>query len=225
MIHVTPAAKPPDFDKTVREPGLSAISELIGKGPLIKRRGPKRKQFVIKKKKVTKPEDIPPDAFPTYWTNALPELLESYDRICGYVCVYIERVTGAASVDHMIAKSLAWDRVYEWDNYRLACSLMNSHKNDARDVLDPFEVEDGWFQLELVGYQLVPAPGLDAGLVDRIKETINRLKLNRKDCRDLREEYAADYESGEISFSYLGRRAPLVAAELKRQGQLRAEDR
>ena len=56
----------------------------------------------------------------------------------------------------MVAKSMRWDQVYEWANYRLACSLMNARKDAIASVLDPFEIEDGWFALELVG---VPGRG------------------------------------------------------------------
>src|SRR5690349_9749763 len=43
VIPVTGAAEPPTFDAVVRQPGLSAIAELVGESPLLKRRGPRRK--------------------------------------------------------------------------------------------------------------------------------------------------------------------------------------
>ena len=50
----------------------------------------------------------------------------------------------------MVARSMRWDQVYEWRNYRLACSLMNARKGAVASVLDPFEIEDGWFAIEFV---------------------------------------------------------------------------
>ena len=73
--------------------------------------------------------------------------MKAYKADLPYIACYIEPVTGMPTVDHMIPKSQRWDKVYEWSNYRLACSLMNSRKNDVPHVLDPFEVETGWFEL------------------------------------------------------------------------------
>lgn len=146
----------------------------------------------------------------------MPELLEAYGRVCAYMSFYIERVTGAASVDHMLPKSLNWQEVYEWRNYRLACSLMNSRKNDYQDVLDPFEIDNGWFRLELVGYQVVPAPDLPPDINERVQATIDRLRLNDYECLKLREEYAEEYSRGDISQAHLRRRAPFLAREINR---------
>ena len=148
MIHVDLASEPPDFDSKVRQPGLSAIAEMVGEPPLIRRPGPRRTKIADRR------EDLHSSAFPDFWTKASDDLLKSYRRVCAYACCYIERVTGAATVDHMVPKSKKWDQVYEWANYRLACSLMNSRKNDVPHVLDPFEVKTGWFELELVAFQV-----------------------------------------------------------------------
>ena len=155
----------------------------------------------------------------------LPELLTRYERICSYLCLYIPRGTGAPSVDHMIAKSMRWDHVYEWRNYRLACSLMNSRKHALASVLDPFEIEDRWFALELVEFQVVPGEALPLDLVGAAEVTIERLRLNDMECCNARLEFAEDYLNGEIRIDYLTRHAPFVAGELRRQGRLREEDR
>lgn len=211
MIRVEPAAEPATFDEKVRKPGLRALAEMVGESGLPKRRGRSRKVVA------TAREDITADAFPAIWTEALPELLDAYGRICSYMGFYIERVTGAASVDHMLPKSLDWREVYEWRNYRLACSKMNSRKNDYRDVLDPFEIEDDWFRMELVSYQVIPAAGLAEDIHQQVVDTIERLKLNDYDCLQLREEYAMAFEQGDITLDYLRRRAPFLAREIAAQ--------
>jgi hypothetical protein len=218
MIHVTPAPEPASFDRKVRRPGLSAIAELVGEPLTVRRSGPRRKKIAERR------EDIPAACFPTYWTEALQDLLAAYHRVCAYVCVYIERVTGASSVDHMIPKSSSWDKVYEWSNYRLVCSLMNSRKLEAQDALDPFEVQHGWFELDLTGFQVRPADDLNQATRQRVLDTIHRLKLNDADCRGLREEYATNYWERHIDLDYLSKRAPFVAMELRRQGKLRDGD-
>ena len=211
MIRVESAPEPVDFDSKVRQPGLRAIAEMTGTPALPRRRG--RPREVI----AASPDEIPADKFPAYWTEALPELLEGYSRVCAYMSFYIERVTGAASVDHMLPKSVDWREIYEWHNYRLACSLMNSRKNAYRDVLDPFEIDDGWFRLELVGYQVIPAPDLPADIHEKVEATIERLKLNDYECLKLREEYAEEFYRGDISQAGLHRRAPFLAREIERQ--------
>ena len=210
MIRVVLAEEPADFDAKVRKPGLRAIAEMVGEPNLSKRRG--RKRDVVANSR----DAIPADKFPAYWTEALPELLEAYGRVCAYMSFYIERMTGAASVDHMLPKSLEWQVVYEWHNYRLACSLMNSRKNNYRNVLDPFEVEDGWFRIELVGYQVIPAPQLPANIEAQVQATIDRLQLNDYECRKLREDYVNYFNQGDISLNHLRQRAPFLAREIER---------
>ena len=125
----------------------------------------------------------------------------------------------------MIAKSLHWDQVYEWHNYRLACSLMNARKGSIGSVLDPFEIEEGWFALELVEFQVVPGEALPPDVLTGVEATIERLRLNDLECCKARSEFAEDYWQGDISLDYLTRHAPFVERELRRQGRLRAEDR
>lgn len=216
MIRVAQVDQPATFDKRVRTPGLRAIAEMVGERP--PRTAGKRHSKVASRR-----EDIPGDKFPPYWTEALDDLMAAYSRICAYSCFAIHPVTGAASADHFAAKSRAWDRVYEWDNYRLACSRLNARKKDFTGLLDPFEVTDGWFQLELVGFQVIPNPGLDGPTRDRIRHTIVTLGLD--DFRGERETDAENYWSREVSLKILSQESPFVAKELRRQGRLNAGDR
>lgn len=218
MIRVQLAAEPPTFDASVRQRGLDAIRERVGEAPLKKRPGPKLDKVASSR------DAIPADKFPPFWRDALEDMLVAYKRLCAYTCLYIERVTGGATVDHMLPKSTHWDQVYEWRNYRLACGLMNGRKNDARDVLDPFEIEDGWFALELDDCQVISGPGLDDATKARVEATIARLRLNDLDCLRARQEYVFAYLEGEIPLRYLERRSPFIARELRRQGRLREGD-
>ena len=199
MIRVVPAAEPAQFDERVRQPGLASIAGLAAK--------------------VGSKEAISPSQFKPYWRRVTDDLLASYNRTCAYLSMYIPKGVGTPSVDHMVAKSKAWDQVYEWSNYRLACLLMNARKGVA-DVLDPFEVGNGWFALELVEFQVVPGHGLPADVHARVVETIATLHLSDGVCCEARAEYAREYWAGEISLSHLRRHAPFVAQELARQGRL-----
>jgi hypothetical protein len=219
VIRVERAPEPADFHEKVRRPGLDAIAELVGETPLRKRPGPKRVKVA------DLPAAIPATAFPEFWREALPDLLIAYRRICAYSCLYIEELTGNASIDHLVPKSHSWELVYEWSNYRLASGRLNGWKADVSTILDPFEIEDGWFQLELYGYQVLPAPDLDAELIAKIDHTIAALRLNHPECLRVRERYVDCYRNADNSLRYVEARAPFVARELRRQGQLRDGDR
>ena len=205
MMRVIPAPEPGTFDVRVRQPGLRALDRMV-------------RELGVQK------SEIPSSKFPDYWRRSLDDLLAAYNRICSYLCLYIARGTGARSVDHMVPNSTAWDQAYEWGNYRLACSLMNSRKGDAASVLDPFDVEDGWFVLELVAFQVLPADGLAAATAAAVEDTIERLRLNDEECCGAREEYAEEYWRENVTLDYVTRRAPFVANELRRQNGLRAAD-
>lgn len=217
MIPVSCATEPATFDSKVRQPGLSAIDELVGRTPRKRRPGPKRPAAA------TRESDIPADRFPSFWREALPEMLDAYSRRCAFLALRIPHATGNPTVDHMLPKSRARQDVYEWKNYRLCAALINTHKSDLTGVIDPFSCRDGWFALELVAFQVVrgsSAPKSHAAAID------NTLPLlNLPDCCRARGTYVTEYEDGHIDVDYLERNAPFVASELRRQGRLRSTDR
>jgi len=215
VIGVRLAAEPATFEGAVRAPGLRAIAEMVGETPP-RQAGRRHKKIADRR------QDIPPDKFPPYWTESLDDLMSLYNRVCAYSCFRIHPVTGSRSVDHFAAKSRRWDRVYEWNNYRLACSLLNARKNEFDDVLDPIQVDDGWFQLELVGFQIVPNPQLHTITREVIQKTTDRLGLD--EFREARAEDAERYWGREISLFILTEESPFVAKELRRQGRLNVGD-
>jgi hypothetical protein len=154
---------------------------------------------------------------PDYWTDCLDDLCVSYGRICAYVCIYIERVTGNPSVEHFAPKSLHLNLAYEWDNYRLVCGLMNARKSNLEDVLDPFTLKSITFQIDFLNGEMFPNPKLEASKRSSAQKTIDRLMLNDADCCDVRLAYHDDYAAGDISKAQLKRRAPFVYLEMKRQ--------
>ena len=212
------APAPPDFDARVRKPGLDAIAELVGETPTTRRRGRKRKKVAETR------DQIPAEYLPPLWRDVLPEMLKSYNRLCAYLALYIEHATGSPSVDHVVPKSKAWDKVYEWSNYRLACVLVNSKKNNFDIVLDPFEIEDGFFALELFDFQVKLGASAVGELEAKVADTIEKLGLNLPDCCKARQEYFENYKRQQIKLDYLERRAPFIARELRRQGRLNAGD-
>lgn len=217
MICVAQASEPASFDSNVRRRGLDAIAELVGEPPSRKRRGPKRKNTFASR------DQIPADAFPTFWRDALQDLHDAYGGVCAYLALYIEPGTGAPSIDHFVPKSKDWRLVYEWSNYRLCSLLINGHRGDREIAHDPFLLQPGLFALEFVAYQVIPGPAAGAPDTALVTSTIEVLGLNQRDCRKAREEYVAAYRDGPpdgIALARLERRAPFIAQELRRQGLL-----
>jgi hypothetical protein len=158
------------------------------------------------------------DPLPPYWRECADQLRHEYKEICAYSCLRIPKVVGSSTVEHIAPKSKHLDLAYEWSNYRLVCGLMNSRKNHFEDVLDPFEIQDDWFELEFVFFQLKPAEYLaDQETIRAIKETIDRLKLNDEECRTDREERYEEWRKDEVSDRYMERHAPFIYREAVRQ--------
>jgi hypothetical protein len=208
VIRVERAREPGSFDEKVRQPGLEAIRELVGEPPLRKRRGRKRQKVADAREK------LPADAFPSFWTSALPDLRRAFGGRCAFLGLYIHEGTGTGTVDHFVAKSADWALVYEWSNYRYAAHRINALKGTT-EVVDPFEVGDDWFELELVGFQIKPGRGAPAARKDAVANTCRVLNADAF-CRE-RALYAQWFAEGMTS-SDLEQLAPFVVRELRRQG-------
>jgi len=154
---------------------------------------------------------------PDYWRRCLPDLRDAYDEICAYSCFRIPEVVGSKSVEHFAAKSQAPELAYEWSNYRLVCSLMNSCKREFEDVLDPFEVGDDWFELEFLFLQVRPAAHLPDDIREAVQSTIDRLKLSEAECCRERAYWYECWRNGDVSDMHVKRSAPFIFREAVRQ--------
>ena len=196
MIPVRLQPEPPHFDLAVRQPG---------RGWLVQNNI--ELHLALPANTEIKP----------IWRTCLTDLHQSYNGVCAYLAVYFERATGGASVDHFIAKSQRADLAYEWANYRLASATMNSRKRAYADVLDPFEIEAGWFWLELVSGRLFPNPALSDSLLAQVDRTISRLGLDDGINREMRARHYQQFCDAQYTAEYLARHSPLVYAEARRQ--------
>ena len=236
MMPVKLADEPADFHGHVRIPGFRSIYEKCGMpvpdeyrrtaGSPCKQVSRKQTdaQGVLMSVLVTKPEDIPAHEFEdSHWQKAIPWLMTSYRRICAYSCFRIHS-SETPSVDHLVPKSRAWDKVYEWSNFRLAKTLFNARKSNFEAAIDPFDVKPHWFALEFTFGQVIPGPAAegDPVLTERITRTINELLgLNEPTLPEERMRDYEDYQSGEIGWKRLQIESPFVAAEIERQGKRR----
>jgi len=216
LIRVTPAPEPPDFNAKVRQPGLSAIDEFLGRPPRLKRPGPKRSKIADHE------QDIPAEAFPPYWRQTLPEMLAAYEHRCSYLAMYIHDATGSPTVDHVLPKSCDWNHVYEWSNYRLCAAIINSKKGQLLSLIDPFDVQLGWFVLNVNTLHVERDPNAPQAEWVRIDATLPL--LNQRPCVREREEYVRCYQlgpgAGGFDLVHLEFRAPFIAFELRRQEKL-----
>ena len=196
VIHVDQQPEPHDFDKKVRRKGLDWL-----RNQTFNIHGP-----------VPKGIDIP-----RYWSACLKDLYDSYGGYCAYLAVFFELTTGGATVDHFIAKSSNVLLAYEWSNYRLSCSRMNSRKREYDDVLDPFSIEDGWFHLELVTGHIFPNQELSDEIKAGVQKTIDRLKLDDGANKEMRARHFQYYCEGKVDSEYLKKHSPFVWMEANRQ--------
>jgi len=191
MIRVIAAPEYASFDADVRRPGAAFLTTCPE---------PTSEQF--RKKNL--------------WSKASRELHAAYSGICAYTAMYLPQQW---SVDHFLPKTSHPHLAYEWSNFRLANERVNNSKGNLPDILDPFQIEDDWFYMDIPACLLKPNPALGAVLRGRISNTINSLRLNQDDnyvqerCNIL-----IDYARGDVSRGFLERRYPFLAKEVSRQG-------
>jgi hypothetical protein len=157
----------------------------------------------------------PPKRPRDFWSPFRAQLCDAFDQLCGYSCMY----EPVGTVDHYLSCSVHRERAYEWSNFRFASQWINSSKRTADDdVLDPFEVEDGWFEILLPSLQLVLTDRVPPEHRTRAEHTLLRLHL-RNDPRVIRQraEWYRMYEEGELSLEGLRKKAPLIAEAVERQ--------
>jgi len=200
MIPVAAAAEPATFEAVVRKKGVAWL----------------------KRKGLEGVQQAPPGTkVEPYWTACLPDLMAAYGSVCAYASLRIHAITGATSVEHFAPKSRDLPQAYEWTNYRLACSKMNARKNNFTDVMDPFDVPAGAFQLSVVDGSIYPNPALDAVTTDLVVKTVARLNLDDGEMRKARLSIIEEYLAGDFTTPFLKRESPFIWGELGRQGMLR----
>ena len=149
------------------------------------------------------------EKFPNHWRQFQLELAEGFKDRCGWWAMRI----ADGHVDHFLSKNKRRDLVYEWSNYRYIAGTVNSSKRTLDDqILDPFEIQDGWFEVLLPSMQLVTTAALPASLLAKANLTMVKLHLdNGTKVRRVRKLWYQDYKDGKITFAGLQDIAPLVA--------------
>lgn len=149
------------------------------------------------------------------WSRFKPALADGFGDRCGYGAMY----EPVGTVDHHLSFARSPSLAYEWSNYRFVSQWINASKQTADDgILDPFEVGEGWFVIELPSLVLRPTDAIPSALRARAAYTIERLHL-RDDPRVLRQrlKWWRLYREGRIDLDGLREVAPLIAAAVERE--------
>lgn len=149
------------------------------------------------------------------WNVCKQELADGFKGLCAYSALY----EPVGTVDHYLSCENHRSLAYEWSNYRYASGWINSCKQTADEtVLDPLQVEEGWFEIILPSLQLVLTDAVPAHEMKRAEYTLCRLHL-RDDERVIRQrrEWYRMYQEGEITLEGLEKKAPLIASAIRRE--------
>jgi hypothetical protein len=152
------------------------------------------------------------------WRGALNHLYKAYKGICHYGGVLIPREE--ASVDHFIPRETRPDLSATWSNLRLAGECVNGVKANHR-ILDPFEVEPGWIELNVSSGQVQLGKTLPTQLIGLGQQTCHVLNHHMSGLQAIRqghlEVYLDEHTTDPAALYRLKVVAPYVASEVVRQ--------
>jgi hypothetical protein len=125
------------------------------------------------------------------------------------------------TVDHFLSWKRNPELAYEWSNFRYVDGRINSRKQLADDdVLDPFEVDDDWFEIILPSLQLRLTDHVPKPLRARARYTLERLGLAHDErIVAYRAQWYCQYHCGDLTLRGLYRVAPLVARAVEQAKQ------
>jgi len=151
-----------------------------------------------------------------FWSAFKPALAKGFSDRCALGAMWISEGT----VDHFVSCHEDMALAYEWSNYRYMAGWLNSSKSKkkAADLLDPFLVGAGWFEILLPSLQLALTDEVPQPFRKRAENMLTKLPI-RDDERLLRtrREWLRMYEDDELSLEGLRKKAPLIAAAVEKR--------
>lgn len=158
------------------------------------------------------PAGDPPGKF---WHPFVMDLCKAFGNRCGYSAMWDLNGT----VDHYLSQNNNRHLAFEWTNVRYIAGWLNSSKQTLdRQVLDPFQVKDEWFEI-------VPPPlvmRLTPCVPNRIRPvaefTLTRLRLADGDrIYEQRRIYYDAFLARNRPVSWLHDFAPILATAVRRE--------
>lgn len=151
--------------------------------------------------------------FPNHWAKYELDLAQAFRQRCGWWAMWIAE----GQIDHFLSKKNRPDLAYDWSNYRYIAGSVNGSKGNHDDkVLDPFEIQDGWFEVILPSMQLIATDRVPISLRAKAEFTLKQLHLRdgTKVVR-CRKHWYDSFKNG-TPMSELEKVAPLVAQAVKK---------
>lgn len=143
-----------------------------------------------------------------YWSSFRDVLADGFADRCGYTAMY----TPAGTVDHFRSYKTNPELAYEWANYRYAAAWINSAKKTS-EVLDPYEVGEGWFEVLLPSLQLVATDKVPPERRALVERTLKGLPIAHDErVMKQRRGWYKLFREGDLSLEGLRKVAPLIAA-------------
>lgn len=152
-----------------------------------------------------------------YWSEFEPDLRTAFHGLCGYCAM----LTMKCQMDHFIPVAVLKAKkkdaqAYEWSNFRYAEANLNQKKLSAR-CLDPYKVQDDWFEIQLPSLQMVLTNSVPARQKKLAEFTIQRLGLRDGEVVvRYRKEWFDLYCERHLTVEGLRKVAPLIAVAVDR---------
>jgi hypothetical protein len=153
---------------------------------------------------------------PSLWLGVKGQVISAFDHRCAYSAMWL---SPDGEIDHFVSIDEDRRRAYRWRNYRYVAPWLNRSKQHIRasDLLDPFDVEDDWFALELPSLELGVTFTCPVAVRPRADVMLDRLHLrNGETVMRSRRAFYEHYLAEEVKIGFLDGRAPLIARAIRR---------
>lgn len=150
------------------------------------------------------------------WLKFTDDLAEGFAWRCGYAAT----IELQGEVEHYLSKKLHPDKIFDWSNFRYVSGWVNQQKRTKDEkILDPYQVGDGWFEIQLPSLELVLTDRIPMAERNRAAFTIRSLKLDygARILRERRHHFRA-FLSGAMSLDLVRERMPLLADAIQKAG-------
>lgn len=155
-----------------------------------------------------------------YWTEFEPDLCKAFRQMCAYCVMVVMK----ADMDHFVPvahlKRQGKDELaYEWGNFRYGAGVLNQRKCDHL-ILDPFQVQDDWFEIILPSLQLLLTDKVPKSRRRKAEFTLEKLGLQDGEVViRYRQKWFEMYRQRRLDLNGLREVAPLIARAVEQDAQ------
>ena len=154
---------------------------------------------------------------PRYWLRVKAQVIAAFHQRCAYTAMWLST---DGEVDHFISLDEDRRKAFRWGNYRYAAPWLNRSKQHLRtsEMLDPFEVEDDWFELVIPSLELRITDRCPDEVRHRAEVMLDRLHLrNGEHVMRSRRAFYQQYRLGKVELEHLDDVAPLLARAIRKK--------